>query len=203
MRRVLSLILLILASCTGPRYTYTIYSGPEMPFGRGQWLHHPAVSPGDRFQNRMARVVEEEFRSFLGDSLLTLKELRANRVLPETLASDLSPEALRRLGLQSGCEYLIRFGGEVLSESAGGLNLPSNDPYYYATNEAEVVIRIFHLETGTEISHARVHATVINQGSHFDNPDRFPTLNTSSQDAMTKAARKLVRRYGRRAMRSN
>lgn len=195
MRVILLVVSFYFLGCAGPKYIATFESGSTLDFSKGKWILNQTQSNSRLFDTRLHRVVHEEFREILGDSLVELHSLRTSLLLPPEIGFHLDGKELRSLGKDSGCHFLINVTGTVVTNNAGSINVPLNDPGYYATNESWVQIRIYDLRTGLEISSARMDTKLVNEGSHFDDPDRFPTLNMSAQTAMLKAGRKLVRKY--------
>ena len=190
-------LLCFLCGCTGPKYSITFQSGKELDFNQGKWLLNEVESNSRKFEGPLYTIVLEEYSDILGDSLVELRMLRGSKLLPLTIDFDQDQTELIELGTLSDCDYLINVKGVILTNNAGGLNIPSNDSNYYATNESEVEIKIYDLKNGIELSSSMVHSKLVNEGSHFDNRERIPSLNLSAQSAMLKGARKLIRAYGR------
>ena len=190
-------ILLILSalSCAGPRYTFTYDAGKELDFSQGKWLLNDTRSNSTVFDAELYERTLKEFRKILGDSLFTLKDVRRNQLVPATLAFELSDPELRELGGQSSCRYLINVSGHIITENAGSLSIPSDDPHYYATNESAVRIKIYDLHSGMLISSSEAYAKLVDQGSHFEESKGIPMLLQSSHASMLVAAEKLIRKY--------
>ncbi len=111
------------------------------------------------------------------------------------IAFELSPAKLKQLKADTDCDYLINVKGNIINEGIGGLSIPSDEPDYYASNESSVSIVIYDLNSGILISSSQVYAKLTEEGSHFDNASKVPTLATSAQTAMLVGAKKLIAKY--------
>ena len=198
--RVLVVFLLfqLLTSCNTAKYTILFDSGKYLDFGHGKWLLNDART-NSRFSNsRLYPTALNEFRKILGDSLFEIHDIRRNRLMPREISFDMDRKQLLKLNEDSGCDYLINIEGKVITEGIGPITLPNQDLLSdYSSNESSVSIRIYHLETGIEISSSSVYAKSVEQANAFGTRSNkyIPKVNTSSNTALLSGAKKLIRKY--------
>lgn len=196
MKQVTYLFLLFCVfSCKTPKYTYFFDTGKYLDFSKGTWILNRSKSNSEIFDAELYTTTRKHFKEILGDSLLEINDLRMNRLIPPKIAFDLSKEEMMVLRESTDCDYLINVKGNIIGDGAGTISVPSNDSNYYASNEASVSIQIYDLNNGELISSSQVNGKVVDQGSHFDNRSRVPSISTSSHTAMLVGARKLIEKY--------
>ncbi|MEO9511812.1 MAG: hypothetical protein ABJN84_16965 [Flavobacteriaceae bacterium] len=192
---VYTLMLCLLFSCNTPKYTYQFETGKHLNFSEGKWLLNRSKSNSKVFDAKLYYQSQELFKEILGNSLLEIDEIRLTKIISPEIDFDLTKQELIQLHRDSGCDFLINVRGNIIAENAGSFSLPTNDPDYYATNEASVSIKIYDLKTGQELSSSKVYGKVIDQGSAFDSGNNFPTISTSAHTAMLRGAKKLIGKY--------
>ena len=192
--KLLIVNVLMLSSCNTPKYTYMFDSGKYMDFGEGKWLLNQTKSNSKIFDAELYDVSLTEFRKIIGDSLMTINDVRRKSLIPPVINFNLEKEKLLELKNQTGCEYLINVKGNIIKQGLGAVSVPTNDLDYYSSNESSVEIKIYQLETGIEISSSIVLAKIVDQGE-ISKTNSIPKLNTSSHTAMLSAAKKLIRKY--------
>src|SRR5690606_9087655 len=199
MRKILIslLFLSLFFTCSTPIYTYTFDAGKYLDFGQGKWVLNDTRSNSGIMDGELQSLSERQFREILGDSLVGIHELRMYRLIPPEIGFELTREELIDLGKATGCDYLINISGRVINSGAGSLSNPTNDYTYYAANESSVSIWIHDLNSGILLSTSQVRSILTDQGSHFDNKDKFPVLIMDSHSAMLSGARKLIKKYGK------
>lgn len=188
-------LLFFLFSCKTPKYTYFFDTGKYLDFSEGTWILNRSRSNSEIFDAELYITAKKHFKEILGDSLMEINDLRMTKLIPQKIAFELSKEELLDLRKSTDCDYLINVKGNIISDGAGTLSVPSNDSNYYASNEASVSITIYDLNNGVLISSSQVNGKVTDQGSHFDNRSKIPSISTNSHTAMLIGARKLIERY--------
>ena len=192
--KLLIVNVLMLSSCNTPKYTYMFDSGKYMDFGEGKWLLNQTKSNSKIFDAELYDVSLTEFRKIIGDSLMTINDVRRKSLIPPVINFNLEKEKLLELKNQTGCEYLINVKGNIIKQGLGAVSVPTNDLDYYSSNESSVEIKIYQLETGIEISSSIVLAKIVDQGE-ISKTNSIPKLNNSTHTAMLTAAKKLISKY--------
>lgn len=188
-------LFVFLLSCSAPKYTYFFDTGKYLDFSRGKWILNRSKSNSDVFDAELYTIAKKQFGEILGDSLLEINDLRMSKLVPTKIKFELSREELLGLKESTDCDFLINIKGNIISNNAGSISVPSNDSNYYASNQASVSISIYDLNEGTLISSSQVLGKVINEGSHFDNSNYIPSVLTSSDNLMLTGAKKLIKKY--------
>ena len=189
------LFVLSLSSCVGGKFSYSFDTGRQLDFSKGKWIFNKTESNSTIFDSELNVLAYNEFRNLLGDSLMDLNALRAKKMVPPKIEFELSKEALQQLGKDTGCQYLINTRGYIVSNGAGSISFDTGNGYYSASNQSSVSIAIYNLESGTLVSASQAVGKATAENSHFDDNKGTPSINSSAETLMLKAAKNLIRKY--------
>lgn len=196
MKKFLILILTItLCSCATGKYNYLFDTGKRVDFNQGKWLLNKTESNSKVFDNELYDVSHNEFKEILGSSLIDMNELRMDKLIAPKIGFELTSEELIQLGKDSECDFLINVKGSVVSNGAGTVSFSNGNGYQSASNQSSVAILIYNLKTGTIVSSSQAIGKVTSENSHFDNDNGIPSINSSAETLMLKAAKKLIGKY--------
>lgn len=196
MRKILFfLIIATFFSCTSSKYTYLFDTGSQLDFSKGKWILNKPQSNSKIFDAELYDVSFKYFKKILMDSLVELNDIRRTKLIPSKIDFVLKPDEIKKLKTDSNCSFIINIKGEIISNGAGTISVQSDNPYYNASNKSSVSIKIYDLESGMLISSSQVYAKSTNEGSHFDDGNSFPNINTSSHSLMLTGAKKLIKKY--------
>lgn len=167
-----------------------------MDFKQGKWIINQTQSNSKLAYTKLYTNSLNEFRKILGDSLLEINEVRITSLIAPEIPFDLDADGLRELNTQTGCDYLINITDNVIHNGLGLISLPTNEEGYIESNTASVEIKIYHLESGMEISSSSVYVKLEQYGDLTQTKSSsYPTINTSAYTLMLSAAKKLIRKY--------
>ncbi len=138
-----------------------------------------------------------EFKKILGDSLIDMNTLRLNKIIAPKIEFNLNRAKLAKIKQNTGCDFLINVRGTVISNGAGSISFDSGNGNYNTSNESSVNIIIYDLNTNEIISSSQVTAKVTSENSHFDNGNVIPSINSSAETIMVKAAKNLIKKYNK------
>src|SRR5680860_1368226 len=122
-------IIAILYSCGGAKYNYTFDAGKQLDFSEGKWILNSARSNSRVFDTNLYDTSLSGFKRILGDSLLEMNDLRGTKLVAPKIKFDLSGSDLGQLKNNTGCDYIINVGGNVISDGAGTLSFPNQDNF--------------------------------------------------------------------------
>ena len=137
----------------------------------------------------------EQFKKILDDSLIDMNTLRMDKLISPKIGFELNRTELETLKRDTDCDFLINIRGNVISNGAGTISFDSGNGYYSASNQSSVSIMIYDLNTGEIISSSQAIAKVTSENSHFGNDKGIPSINTSAETLMVKAAKKIIKKY--------
>ncbi len=137
----------------------------------------------------------EQFKKILGDSLIDMNTLRMDKLISPKIGFELNKTELETLKRDTDCDFLINIRGNVISNGAGTVSFDSGNGHYSASNQSSVSIMIYDLNTGEIISSSQAMAKVTSENSHFDDNKGVPSINSSAETLMVKAAKKLIKKY--------
>ncbi|WP_027066602.1 MULTISPECIES: hypothetical protein [unclassified Maribacter] len=184
-------------SCAGGKYNYLFDTGKELDFSQGKWILNRTESNSKVFDQELNTTAYNEFKEIIGDSLFELNTLRANKLISPKIGFELNEKELQQIGKESECDYLINIRGSIVSNGAGTLSYNSGDGFYSASNQSSVFILIYDLKSGIIISSSQAFGKATEENSHFDNENRVPSFHSSAETLMVKAAKNLIKKYGR------
>lgn len=196
MKKTLFLLLtFILCSCGGGKYNFLFDTGRQLDFNKGKWMLNRTASNSKIFDSELYDTSFEHFKEILGDSLIDMNALRKNKLVAPKIGFELSRTELKHLKRDTACDFLINIRGNVISNGAGSVSFHDGNGYYSASNQSSVSIMIYDLNTGEIISSSQAVAKVTSENSHFGNDKGIPSINTSAETLMLKAAKKLIKKY--------
>jgi hypothetical protein len=184
-----------LYSCISAKYNYYFDTGKQLHFSQGKWILNSTKSNSRIFDTELYDTSLKEFKKILGDSLVEMNDLRLTKLVAPKIKFDLSEADLKVLKRDTGCDYIINIGGNIISDGAGTLSFPNQNDN--SSNRASVTISIYDLNTATLISSSQVYGKTENKESVFPDDKQRPSINPSSHLIMLKGAEKLIRKYGK------
>ncbi|WP_300025477.1 hypothetical protein [uncultured Maribacter sp.] len=187
--------IVILCSCGGGKYNYLFDTGKQLDFGEGLWVLNRTGSNSKIFDNELYDASYEQFKKILGDSLVDINTLRMDKLISPKIGFELKKTELETLKRDTDCDFLINIRGNVISNGAGTISFDSGNGHYSASNQSSVSIMIYDLNTGEIISSSQAMAKVTSENSHFDDNKGVPSINSSAETLMVKAAKKLIKKY--------
>ena len=189
----LILIISTLYSCGGAKYNYFFDTGKQLDFSNGKWILNRTQSNSKIFDTELYHNSLKDFKKILGDSLIEMNDLRITKLVAPKIEFDLPDSDLKELKRDTGCDYIINIGGNVISDGAGSISFPNQ--IENSSNRASVSISIYDLNAETLISSSQVYGKTENQEPIFPDDSQLPTINPSSHMIMLKGAEKLIRKY--------
>ncbi|MEO1485176.1 MAG: hypothetical protein AAFU57_05495 [Bacteroidota bacterium] len=197
MNRKIWILLVIgsLFSCVGGKFNYSFDTGKQLDFSKGKWIFNRTESNSQVFDSELNVLAYNEFRKLLGDSLMDLNALRAKKMVSPKIEFELSKEALRQLGKDTDCQYLINTRGYIVGNGAGSISFDTGNGYYSASNQSSVSIAIYNLKSGTLVSASQAVGKATAENSHFDDNRGIPAINSSAETLMLKATKNLIGKY--------
>ncbi|WP_291964471.1 hypothetical protein [Maribacter sp.] len=187
--------IVILCSCGGGKYNYLFDTGKQLDFGEGLWVLNRTESNSKIFDKELYDASYEQFKKILGDSLVDINTLRMDKLISPKIGFELNKTELETLKRDTHCDFLINIRGYVISNGAGTVSFDSGNGHYSASNQSSVSIMIYDLNTGEIISSSQAMAKVTSENSHFDDNKGVPSINSSAETLMVKAAKKLIKKY--------
>lgn len=187
--------IVILCSCGGGKYNYLFDTGKQLDFGEGLWVLNRTESNSKIFDKELYDASYEQFKKILGDSLVDINTLRMDKLISPKIGFELNKTELETLKRDTHCDFLINIRGNVISNGAGTVSFDSGNGHYSASNQSSVSIMIYDLNTGEIISSSQAMAKVTSENSHFDDNKGVPSINSSAETLMVKAAKKLIKKY--------
>ncbi|MDF4223248.1 hypothetical protein PXC01_16705 [Maribacter sp. M208] len=187
--------IVILCSCGGGKYNYLFDTGKQLDFGEGLWVLNRTESNSKIFDNELYDASYEQFKKILGDSLIDMNTLRMDKLISPKIGFELNKTELETLKRDTDCDFLINIRGNVISNGAGTVSFDSGNGHYSASNQSSVSIMIYDLNTGEIISSSQAMAKVTSDNSHFEDNKGVPSINSSAETLMVKAAKKLIKKY--------
>ena len=185
-------ILSTFCSCGGAKYNYFFDTGKQLDFSKGKWILNSTKSNSKIFDAELYDNSLKGFKNILGDSLIEMNDLRSTKLVAPKIEFDLTDSDLKKLKRDTGCDYLINIGGNVISDGAGTLSFPNQNES--SSNRASVSIAIYDLNAESLISSSQVYGKTNNQDSVFED-NNLPAINPSSHMIMINGAKKLIKKY--------
>lgn len=189
------LMTMALFSCGGGKYQYLFDTGKQLAFGQGKWILNRTASNSKVFDHELYNASYNQFKEILGDSLIDLNTVRAAALVAPKIKFEPSVPELKKLYVDTKCDYLINIRGNIISNGAGTLSFDNGQVPYSVSNQSSVEIVIYDLKTATVISSAQAIGKDTAENSHFDSDNGLPTFHHSAETLMVKAAKKLIRKY--------
>ncbi len=189
----LILIISTLYSCAGAKYNYFFDTGKQLDFSNGKWILNRTQSNSKIFDTELYHHSLKDFKKILGDSLIEMNDLRSTKLVAPKIKFDLSDSDLKELKRDTGCDYIINIGGNVISDGAGSISFPNQ--IENSSNSASVSISIYDLNSQILISSSQVYGKTEHQDPIFPDDKNLPTINPSSHMIMLKGAEKLIQKY--------
>ena len=186
---------IILCSCGGGKYNYLFDTGEQLDFGEGKWVLNRTESNSKVFDSELYDASYGQFKKLLGDSLIDMNTLRMDKLISPKIGFELNRTEFKQVKRDTECDFLINIRGNIISNGAGTVAFDDRNGYYSASNQSSVSIMIYDLNTGEIISSSQAVAKVTSESSHFDNGKGIPTINSSAETLMVKAAKKLIKKY--------
>ena len=179
-------------SCGNTKYSYSYEMGRNMDFSKGKWiLNKPYTNYNE---HRIYDISKSEFKKILGDSLCELSDLRKDRMMSEQIPFEPSKEKLREIQLISNCDFLINIKSITVKNDVGSFTHSKGNSNTIETNQANVEIRIYDLNSQLMIS----QASVIGKDEVEVNVDHgsWTYLNSAGTISMH-GLLKLIRKYNK------
>ena len=186
---------IILCSCAGGKYNYLFDTGKQLDFGEGKWVLNRTESNSKVFDSELYDASYEQFKKLLGYSLIDMNTLRMDKLISPKIGFELNRTQLEQLKRDTECDFLINIRGNVISNGAGTVAFDTGNGYYSTSNQSSVSIVIYDLNTSEIISSSQAVAKATSENSHFDNGNGIPSINSSAETLMVKAAKKLIKKY--------
>ena len=188
-------IVILYSSCVSGRYVY-YFDNPSLDFGQGKWILNETQSNIAHKYNRLLyQSAQKEFKKIIGDSLIDLTSIRTSKVMPRTIKYELSQSELQKLHAYTNCRYLINIKGEVTAKRGEKFSLNDSYSNYSPNDRATISIVIYDLKNGVKISSAKVDTFGFEEFDPTRDEGMKPELKTELK--MTKATRRLIRKYGK------
>ncbi len=192
------LIIPVISSCGGAKYSYFFDTGKQLDFSQGKWILNNTQSNSKIFDRELYDASLKEFEKILGDSLLEMNELRSSKLVAPKIKFNLSEVDLKELRQNTDSDYLINLKGNAISDGAGLLTL--GDETEDSSNRASVSISIYDLNAAILISSSQVYGKTVHNEPIFPEDKNPSTLNPSSNMIMVSGAKKLIRKYGKNSI---
>ncbi len=186
---------IIICSCASGKYNYLFDTGKQLDFSDGKWVLNRTESNSKVFDNELYDASHDQLKKILGDSLIDMNSLRMDKLISPKIGFELNRRELEQIKRDTECDYLINIRGNVISNGAGTVSFHSGNGYYSASNQSSVAILIYDLNSGEIISSSQAVAKVTSENSHFSDNKGIPSVNTSAETLMVKAAKKLIKKY--------
>ena len=183
------------SSCVGGKYTYNFDTGKSLDFGNGRWIFNEVGTNSTANNNKkLYEVSYAKFKRILGDSLIDLTSLRNIALVKPEIEFDPTSLELKKLYVDSQCDFLINIRGNEISNSASSFYTNEQNSNYSTSNMSSVDIKIFDLKTGMLISSSSGQAKSTEQHSVFEKDGKL-NWTTRAEPMMIRAAEGLIRKY--------
>ena len=186
----LLVLVLLFTSCGNTKYHYHFERGRMVDFTTGEWiLNRPYTNYNEE---RINKIAYREFKKILDDSLIPVKEVKTEDLLPVRLAFDPSAEELAGIKAATGKDFLINVESNMIKNEMGSFAHAPAMGSTVKTNEAGIKIKIYNLNTREIISESSVTGTAkVTKSTGDKNWDYVHNAETISMQGLIK----LIRRY--------
>lgn len=148
-----------LASCSLPQYQYRYESDKAIDFRKGKWLINSIEADlSSKSKAILTRKLVKKISRLAADSVVYVQNIHLAFLTPDQLNFELSDEALNTLKSTTNFDFILNVRADTVKDDLYPILL--YPMYSDASNEVEIYIDVYAIETGQRIYSQWIIASV-------------------------------------------